>query len=849
MSQAGYTPISLYYSTTAAAVPTSGNLANGELAINITDEKLYFKNAAGTVKLLASNATSAPVLSFSAGTTGFTPSTATTGVVTLAGTLATTNGGTGLTVFTANQVFYASSTSAFAQSANMTFNGTTLTVTDITDSSLTAGLVTFAGTAGNLTNSNNFSWNGTGLGLGVSGGAYLLDVRSGATANSAAFTSTSTTAYTPSAVNNTKARLLLSGGNATSSTIGITFTAGGANENYFGTVQQSDGTGAFVFQGYNGTAYAERAKLDQLSRLAVGPSTVLAGRINSIEDTYSCFTAQSSTAGAGQNVRSLVTTDLGAANFANAIYDAISHTWQASSSSKMSLTSAGALLVGTSTNDFASYGAISQFRVDQNSPSLLTISNQNAGSSGSAGTLFSAYGNSWVNSIGTAAKDGNALTWAVDATASPPSVKMTLTTGGNFGLGNFTPYSTWGGSYVAFQIQSVARTLAATGAGAGDLTLAFNAVYDSTDSRWEFAGTGDKAGRYSQTGNGDHIFYVTATNGVAGNPITFNQAVTIDNAGNLCVGSTSAGNAGTINVSVGNPGTTVGGLQLWSTTSATHYVHFGDSASGGDPYRGYVGYAHASDAMVFGTASTQRMQLDATNGLQIGTSAGNAGANGLHVTGAIYQGASGIGQAQIVISGGNSIQAQTLGVGYETLRLNPLGSNVRVGGAGSSNYKFLISDSAGVRTQSDAQFSIDGSGYAAFHFLDNTGYYIGQNSTIRDVRVYSGSNTAIGVVLGAGATSWSSYSDERMKDIIEPIENALEKVLTLRTVIGKYKIDETNKRRAMMIAQDVKAVLPEATTEDANGMLTMAYDNIIPLLVAAVKELKTEFDAYKASHP
>jgi hypothetical protein len=32
-------------------------------------------------------------------------------------------------------------------------------------------------------------------------------------------------------------------------------------------------------------------------------------------------------------------------------------------------------------------------------------------------------------------------------------------------------------------------------------------------------------------------------------------------------------------------------------------------------------------------------------------------------------------------------------------------------------------------------------------------------------------------------------------------------------------------------------------------MLSMAYDNIIPLLVAAVKELKAEFDAYKASHP
>jgi hypothetical protein len=54
MAQAGFTPISLYYSTTAAAVPTSGNLVAGELALNTLDGKLYYKNSAGTVTLLAS---------------------------------------------------------------------------------------------------------------------------------------------------------------------------------------------------------------------------------------------------------------------------------------------------------------------------------------------------------------------------------------------------------------------------------------------------------------------------------------------------------------------------------------------------------------------------------------------------------------------------------------------------------------------------------------------------------------------------------------------------------------------------------------------------------------------------
>jgi hypothetical protein len=56
MAATNFTPIQLYNSSTPAATPSAGNLANGELAINIADEKLYFKNASGTVKLLASSA-------------------------------------------------------------------------------------------------------------------------------------------------------------------------------------------------------------------------------------------------------------------------------------------------------------------------------------------------------------------------------------------------------------------------------------------------------------------------------------------------------------------------------------------------------------------------------------------------------------------------------------------------------------------------------------------------------------------------------------------------------------------------------------------------------------------------
>ena len=202
MAATGFTPISLYYSTTASTAPTSGNLVNGELAINITDGKLYYKDNAGVVQTIASKAGNVNVSSISFGTTGLTPNTATTGAVTVAGTLVVSNGGTGQTTLATGSLGYGQGTSAHAAlaigtagqvltvnsgatapqwvnassiiggaggsntqvqynssgllagSANMTFDGTTLTTAGLSDS----GNLTFTGTGNRIT--GDFS-NGT----------------------------------------------------------------------------------------------------------------------------------------------------------------------------------------------------------------------------------------------------------------------------------------------------------------------------------------------------------------------------------------------------------------------------------------------------------------------------------------------------------------------------------------------------------------------------------------------------------------------------------------------------------------------------------------------------------------
>jgi hypothetical protein len=110
------------------------------------------------------------------------------------------------------------------------------------------------------------------------------------------------------------------------------------------------------------------------------------------------------------------------------------------------------------------------------------------------------------------------------------------------------------------------------------------------------------------------------------------------------------------------------------------------------------------------------------------------------------------------------------------------------------------------------------------------------------------STSGTGVSLASGATSWGTVSDERQKDIIEPIADAVSKVLSLRSVIGKYKADADGTRRSFLIAQDVQAALPEAIDvgEDEANTLSVKYTEVIPLLVAAIKELKAEVDSLKA---
>jgi len=102
MAQSGYTPISLYYSSTTGAAPTAGQLVSGEFGLNIRDGKLYYKSAAGVVTLLASSGSP------------------------LAIPVTVDQGGTGLTSVASGRILFGNSSTALNTSSSLYFDGTSL---------------------------------------------------------------------------------------------------------------------------------------------------------------------------------------------------------------------------------------------------------------------------------------------------------------------------------------------------------------------------------------------------------------------------------------------------------------------------------------------------------------------------------------------------------------------------------------------------------------------------------------------------------------------------------------------------------------------------------------------------
>lgn len=85
----------------------------------------------------------------------------------------------------------------------------------------------------------------------------------------------------------------------------------------------------------------------------------------------------------------------------------------------------------------------------------------------------------------------------------------------------------------------------------------------------------------------------------------------------------------------------------------------------------------------------------------------------------------------------------------------------------------------------------------------------------------------------------TAYSDERLKENIKTIDNALEKVTAMRGVT----FNMNGKRSSGVIAQELQKVMPELVND--GEYLSVAYGNLVGVLIEAIKELKAEVEELK----
>jgi len=123
-----------------------------------------------------------------------------------------------------------------------------------------------------------------------------------------------------------------------------------------------------------------------------------------------------------------------------------------------------------------------------------------------------------------------------------------------------------------------------------------------------------------------------------------------------------------------------------------------------------------------------------------------------------------------------------------------------------------------------------------FYDSQNTAYYLDPNNTGTALNV-AGSIVAAGNV--------TAYSDIRVKDNIEPIHNALDKLGQINGVTyTRTDLEDKERRYGGVIAQEIEAVMPEAVFDDGVKK-AVDYNATIGLLIEAVKEQQAQINELK----
>tara|TARA_R110000868_G_scaffold89889_4_gene249909 strand:+ start:59 stop:1459 length:1401 start_codon:yes stop_codon:yes gene_type:complete len=143
-----------------------------------------------------------------------------------------------------------------------------------------------------------------------------------------------------------------------------------------------------------------------------------------------------------------------------------------------------------------------------------------------------------------------------------------------------------------------------------------------------------------------------------------------------------------------------------------------------------------------------------------------------------------------------------------------------------------------------------------YELVIGTNAQTGKGSSTGFISAASGS-----IYQGNNSTLWAVTSDQRLKKNIVDNNTGLEKITAIQVRNFEYRlpeeVTELPQNQAIqktgvqlgVIAQELQAVLPECVKTESTGVMSVDADNLTWYMINAIKELKAEFDAYKALHP
>ncbi len=279
--------------------------------------------------------------------------------------------------------------------------------------------------------------------------------------------------------------------------------------------------------------------------------------------------------------------------------------------------------------------------------------------------------------------------------------------------------------------------------------------------------------------------------------------------------------------------------------------------------------------------TTPTLGLDVRNSGGIGFSSSGAAYDHIYMTVNSYNGfiRSGGADNGLILQVGNgasgSYGEQTY---FDVMTLRPTGF---VGiGTTSPNEKLTVGSSSVAEpyaisitnSRSTGRMGISynggdyGAPYAGDFMIENNGNYglgLRTNGANRMYITNTG-NVGIGTTTPAAGNmlevngvvqmiNWVKTSDARFKKDIEPIENALSKVLALRGITFNWDLSNAgnknldNNNHIGVLAQEVEQILPQvvSTADDAMKTKSVAYSDIIPVLIEAIKEQQKQIDELK----